>query len=359
MAISGYIGIPGSGKSYECVANVLLPAVLAGRRVVTNIIGVVPDVIYDYCVDKLRADRDALGQILVVDDDDMKKRDFFPYKGKDGVAVTDTFCKAGDLILADELWRLWDKDSSICAEHRSFFAEHRHFTDPETGVSCDFVFMNQSLSTVARYIKDRTSKTFRMTKLTALGLAKRYRVDVFEGVKLVKASRIQSYQCGYKKEIFPLYKSYDGNNGNEKVVDKRESIFQPKFIFTFFILPLIFLTIGSFYIIQFFSPDTSPMLDKQNATALKSSSPTGSDTLQTSQAQSQGLPPRPVVSADWRIGGRLVKQGVGFVVMINNDGRVRTEPLTSFTFDGLFMSGEIDNEKITVWSGQITKGVSK
>ncbi|WP_370618328.1 zonular occludens toxin domain-containing protein [Citrobacter meridianamericanus] len=82
MAISGYIGIPGSGKSYECVANVLLPAVLAGRRVVTNIIGVVPDAIYDYCVDKLKADRDALGQVLVVDDDDMKKKDFFRIKVK-------------------------------------------------------------------------------------------------------------------------------------------------------------------------------------------------------------------------------------------------------------------------------------
>ncbi|WP_370618253.1 zonular occludens toxin domain-containing protein [Citrobacter meridianamericanus] len=76
MAISGYIGIPGSGKSYECVANVLLPAVLSGRRVITNIIGVVPDVVYDYCVDVLRADRDALGILIVVDDDAMKKRDF-------------------------------------------------------------------------------------------------------------------------------------------------------------------------------------------------------------------------------------------------------------------------------------------
>ncbi|WP_370618326.1 zonular occludens toxin domain-containing protein [Citrobacter meridianamericanus] len=263
------------------------------------------------------------------------------------------------MIIADELHRLWDKDSAICNEHRSFFAEHRHFTDAETGVSCDFVFMNQSLATVARFIKDRTSKTFRMTKLTALGLSKRYRVDVFEGVKLVKTSRIQSYQCGYKKEIFPLYKSYDGNNGNEKIVDKRQSVFQPKFVFIFFIIPLISLAVGLFFIIRFFSPDSSPLLDTQNATTKNSSASTASGASRTSQPQSQGLPPRPVVSADWRIGGRLVKQGVGFVVMVNTDGRVRTEPLTSFTFNGLFMSGEIDNEKITVWSGQITKGASK
>lgn len=355
MAISGYIGIPGSGKSYECVANVLLPAVLSGRRVVTNIEGVKPDIIYDYCVDKLSADRQALGELLVVHDDDMKKRDFFPYKGKDGLAAPDTFCKAGDLIIADEIHRLWDKDSAICSEHRSFFAEHRHFTDDLTGVSCDFVFMNQSLATVARFIKDRTSKTFRMTKLTALGLSKRYRVDVFEGVKLVKASRIQSYQCSYKKEIYPLYKSYDGINGNEKTVDKRESILQPKFVIIYLLLPVIILSIGVYYTVQFFSPDSSP-LNTANSNKPKEATAAGNS---SPASYTPPPPPRPVVSADWRIGGKLMKDNIGFVVLVNTDGRVRTEPLTSFTFNGLFMSGEIDNEKITVWSGQITKGASK
>lgn len=39
MAISAYIGIPGSGKSYEAVCNVIIPAFTSGRRVVTNIYG--------------------------------------------------------------------------------------------------------------------------------------------------------------------------------------------------------------------------------------------------------------------------------------------------------------------------------
>ena len=36
MAISAYIGIPGSGKSYETVCNVIIPAFTSGRRVVTT-----------------------------------------------------------------------------------------------------------------------------------------------------------------------------------------------------------------------------------------------------------------------------------------------------------------------------------
>lgn len=356
MAITGYIGIPGSGKSYECVANVLVPAVLSGRRVVTNIVGVVPDVIYDYCVDTLKADRNGLGVVIVVDDDVMKQKDFFPYKGKDSVAVTNTFCKAGDLIIADEIWRLWDKDSALPAEHRSFFAEHRHFTDPDTGISCDFVFMNQSLSTVARYIKERMSKTFRMKKMTAIGLSKRYRVDVFEGDKLTKASRIQSYHCSYKKEIFPLFHSYDGGNGNEKIVDKRESALQPKFVFLYMLLPLFCIAVGGYSAVQFFK---SPVTEAKESPAPTSSSAPVNSAPVASSSVSPSPPPRPTVSPDWRIGGRLMKNGVGFVVLVNIDGRVRTEPLTTFTFNGLFMSGEVDNEKVTVWSGQINKGVSK
>lgn len=37
MAISAYVGVPGSGKSYEVVKSVILPAIKSGRRVVSNI----------------------------------------------------------------------------------------------------------------------------------------------------------------------------------------------------------------------------------------------------------------------------------------------------------------------------------
>ncbi|WP_280528188.1 zonular occludens toxin domain-containing protein [Dickeya dadantii] len=40
MSITAYIGINGSGKTYEVVRSVILPAFLNGRRIVTNITGV-------------------------------------------------------------------------------------------------------------------------------------------------------------------------------------------------------------------------------------------------------------------------------------------------------------------------------
>ena len=39
MAINAYTGLMGSGKTYEVVSSVVLPALLKGRRVVSNIEG--------------------------------------------------------------------------------------------------------------------------------------------------------------------------------------------------------------------------------------------------------------------------------------------------------------------------------
>ncbi|PRW39039.1 zonula occludens toxin domain protein [Escherichia coli] len=43
----------------------------------------------------------------------------------------------------------------MTAEKKSFIAEHRHFTHPETGISCDLVIVNQSLSNIARFLKTK------------------------------------------------------------------------------------------------------------------------------------------------------------------------------------------------------------
>ena len=37
MSITAYTGLPGSGKTYGVVQHVIVPALQAGRRVVTNI----------------------------------------------------------------------------------------------------------------------------------------------------------------------------------------------------------------------------------------------------------------------------------------------------------------------------------
>jgi zona occludens toxin len=49
MPINAYVGLMGSGKSYEVVSSVIVPAVSQGRRVVTNVEGLQDDEIKAYC----------------------------------------------------------------------------------------------------------------------------------------------------------------------------------------------------------------------------------------------------------------------------------------------------------------------
>ncbi|MDE8035764.1 hypothetical protein OQ257_11415 [Actinobacillus equuli subsp. equuli] len=242
MAIFAYTGIPGSGKTYEVVSSVILEAFKKGRCIVTNIEGIDEQRFIDYCLSTSKLTRSDLGSILKVTDDDCQRDDFFPFKGSVG-----TICKAGDLICLDEIWRIFPSDK-IHENHRSFIAEHRHFTN-ENGDCCDLVVINQAISGVPRFIKDRVETTFVMKKMTMLGSSRRYRVDVFTGAKVNKSTLVAQYHNKYNNAIFALYKSFDGINGKQNVVDGRQNIFKsPQFLFTvFFGLVCIF---GSGYLLM-------------------------------------------------------------------------------------------------------------
>lgn len=239
MAIYAYTGIPGSGKSYEVVSSVIVENFKKGRTIVTNIEGISEDKLIDYCLSDVKLTREQLGTLLKVTDSDCQRDDFFPYKGS-----TDTICKAGDLICIDEVWRIFPSDK-IHPNHRSFIAEHRHFTN-DKGDCCDLVVINQSISGVPRFIKDRVETTFVMKKMSMLGLNKRYRVDVFVGAKVNKASMVTQYHNKYNPDIFNLYKSFDGINGKQNVIDDRQNVFKSGKFKLIMLLGLLGLSLGAY-----------------------------------------------------------------------------------------------------------------
>ena len=344
MAISAYIGVPGSGKSYEAIANVIIPAYQHGRRIVTNIVGVNIEKIHDYCLVKKKCDATLLGEILVVSDEQVSQSGFFPSKEN-----PDAFCQAGDLIVIDEAWRIFGSDAKLSDEQRSFIAEHRHFSHAKTGISCDLVIINQALTNVARFLKDRIETTYRMSKHKALGLTSRYRVDVFSGTKLFKSNKTISYQNKYDPDIFTLYSSYDGQNGTEKATDKRQSVFGSLRVKLFLIgFPILFL-MSFYFLYQFFTRlnstpetvDVAPIV--QSIPADKLSFPVTTTTAKQFQ---------PAISTEWRIAGRLTQNNRAFIVLSDSAGRLRLEPASQFTYSGLMTTGTIDNEHITFYSGR-------
>nr|DAT31064.1 MAG TPA: zonular occludens toxin [Inoviridae sp.] len=371
MAISAYVGIPGSGKSYEVVLSVILENYIKGRRIVTNIEGISDDKVRDYCLTKKNAKEEDLGSLVKVTDEDCQRDDFFPYKGSYG----STICKAGDLICIDEVWRIFPTNE-IKENHRSFIAEHRHFTDEITGVCCDLVVINQSVSGIPRFIKDRIETTFVMSRLVALGFKKRYRVNVYVGVKCNKQGLVAQYQNKFNDEIFNLYKSFDGVNGKQTVIDDRQNFFKSGT----FRLMMIFIILAfgySYYSLKdFISPkkQDSEQLEevkefkeienkeeiKPNNTAVNKSNESVNnddfggfgDIYRSMKAKDELVRNnKELLSKNWRITGELVKDGRLFVVLIDRKNNLRLEPRSLFENEGRSLKGVIGGEVVSYYSG--------
>lgn len=345
MAITAYIGTPGSGKSYEIVRSVIIPAICAGRRIVTNIYGLSYENIIEYCErKKLLKDDVSVGEIIVVENKRVTESDFFPVKENQDKSL----CQPGDLVILDECHRFFTSDRSLSGDARIFAAEHRHYADPETGFTCDMILVNQALSTLPRFLKERVEQTFRMKKLNALaGFGNKYRVDVFDGVKLTKATRITYYIESYKKDIFPLYKSHDAPGAVEVKADGRGTVFKKSSVIFFF----MFLAFTAFviwrYAVPYFFPDAGKH-NRINDSVTAQVNNTDTSVLRNNQ---QNQPQREdAVSSEWCITGRVKRFNVPYILLKDNSGRLRMVSSDGFKGDGLMLEGVVDGKKVVAWS---------
>ena len=348
MPINAYTGLMGSGKSYECVSSVIVPAVRAGRRVVTNVDGIDGDAIRAYCQEKFGIEADQLGEVVHCTNDDIGEADFLPH-GRDDVK---TFCQPGDMICVDEAWRFWGTDCKLLAEHKVFFREHRHYVDPKTKVSCDLVLMVQDISDLNRALKVVVEVTFRTTKLKTIGLNRSYRVEWWEGYKLTNKGRVGVQNKRYDNDIFPLYSSYSGGKGRELQVDSRQNVLKSPKLWLLAVGVLAMGAVSLYSIVSFFNPkaaeDVSPMPVSEGA----GSSSTASSKAPGASAIQQ-VRPVPQYSDSWRIVGTFEIDGDLMIVVAGLDGRTRLEHPSAFQHVGTaaVMTGEVDGKRVSTWSG--------
>src|SRR5690606_3549982 len=163
MAIEAYVGLPGHGKSYGVVEHVIIPSIREGRHVVTNI---------PLQCDDLIADFGASGAQITQLPEDWFERDDMG-----------DFIPPGSVAVLDELWRRWPaglKANNALLADKSLLAEHRHRVD-DKGRSMRIVLVTQDLSQVASWVRILVEQTYKMTKLTAIGSTKKFRVDIYLG----------------------------------------------------------------------------------------------------------------------------------------------------------------------------------
>src|SRR5476649_2009821 len=246
MAVTAYVGEPGSGKTYEVVSEVIVPAIRSGRRVVTNIRGINADEIRAYLLVDLKVPESDLGSVVTVESDQIKPGFFYEE------TRTDTIVQPGDVVIIDECWRWFAKGMTIDPATFTFFRMHRQFVDGR-GTSCDVVLISQSIQDIDRKVVVVVEKHFRMEKYKAFGSKKRYSVEMFNGYKVSGNARVRIMARKYNPRFFPFYSSYAGKGGDEREVDKRFNIWKSPFFLVGVPCALVLVALGIWGVFRFFS----------------------------------------------------------------------------------------------------------
>jgi zona occludens toxin len=213
MAFTAYTGLPGSGKSYNVVKHILLPAVKQGRPVWTNI----------PLNEEVWLEEFGYCPVQFKTEDAAKNPNFFLEELPKGV-----------LCVVDEVQLIWPSGMSVhqfSKEQREFFSMHRHMVGEE-GFATQIILVTQDMGHIANYLRSLTEFTFHHKKLTELGLNKyvvaQYQGSVTGSSPSEKSLISRSAPRSYEKEIYKFYKtstqSETGLVGDEVRADKRSSI---------------------------------------------------------------------------------------------------------------------------------------
>lgn len=359
MPINAFGGGPGSGKTYGVIEHVILPAIAAGRFVLTNIDGLDVEAIYAYVAQHFYKGKIiCIGHIRTCGRNRPSDDDFFPGDAsldKPQLCPTGDLDRVvgGDLVVIDEATRYWPMGDKVSKQAAFFFREHRHFAN-EMGHTCDLVVIDPDLMLLSRPLRGKIELSSLTHKPKGIGL-NRYVVRLFRGCKLTVKPQSVLGPYAFKKEIYDLYKSYSHENAKETAVDGRQNIFASKVLWFYIGGVALMMCIGVWGAWRFFNPPSSQT--KVVDPALSNGGTSGA--VVASGSVSQPLPVRPVFSETWRVVGRITVDGLPWVVVADSAGRLRLESPSAFVGAGAAIIGDVDGAKVSVWSGPVNKGLEK
>lgn len=340
MSVVAYTGLPRSGKSYSVTQYVLLPAFKTGRKIITNIPLNKSEILKQYP----NANFQIFDNREPIDD---------PLFWEN--------IEAGALIVIDECWRYWASGIKACdfpESQREFFAMHGHKVGLN-GLTQQIVLVTQDLSQVATIARLLVEETFRTTKLNAIGMNNRYRVDIYTGAQtgqnIPTSLRVRELTGTYKSSIYKYYKSHTmsetGTAGDESKMDNRGNLlksFRIKAIILFIIIAPIF----SYILFSNFAESyTEPAVKRPLRTVTKTVPV--QKTLKINKAESKKL--KLNLSNRWRIIGTITNKKQRKAI-IKSGSIVRMIDLEDYCKQTNVTTGYeciVENEYITEYSGFI------
>ncbi|MFG5864583.1 zonular occludens toxin domain-containing protein [Metapseudomonas sp. CR1201] len=387
MALNGYFGKPGSGKSYSVVEYVVIPALQKGRHVVTNI-PLEADLLTQVYGGRItQLPLDAL--------DDPQLPELIPH---------------GAVAVIDECWRRWpsgQKVNKASVDDLQWLKEHRHRVDGE-GNAMQVVLVTQDPADLAAWVRKLIAHSFHMHKLEEVGAAKRFGIKVYRGCptgeRIPEKLLIREAYGTYKPEIYQYYRSATQSQtldvGDEKAMDKRVSVWGSWQMITILVFVPLALSIGGYLLYDYFASKLAPQKEVAEvvqevpqpvAQAAPSHlvNPWPEDMLPAApvpaQAQTVAAPVAvdPPLSGLWRIGGFIRRsdkprdpnwQSIGGynqpdvtdpqarenwapdqVLLRSMFGTRRITMDQCKTYpDGVQVYCDVDGERVTAWSGQQT-----
>ncbi len=228
MAFSAYSGSTGSGKTYEVVQNVIVKALGQGRRVITNVAGLNIEKIHAY-LRKQGIDEDRFGELVKLPPIERCAGQFAqireiedPQEGQAEaeLVLENSLIRGGDVLVLDEVWRIWKRGAKIHPNDEMLWRMHRHILHPVTNVSVDIVLITQNWPDLNTTLRGLVHQRFVMRKHTSLGFSKNYIVSIYD--QGARSPHVQ-IQRKFKQEIYNLYKSHtlgDGEGKEEKIDDR-------------------------------------------------------------------------------------------------------------------------------------------
>ncbi len=340
MAITAYTGPPGAGKSHAMMKELVVPALMVGRRVLTNIDGVDQDAVKAYCLERVE-DVAQLGELLCFDGADALKPGFFP---DEAIPDSETKVKGGDLVVFDEWALYFPRRGNLPpgCNVEAFLRWHRHL-NADDGTATDVAIGTQLASDVHQNFRGLIAKSYKFRKLTALGADRQYTWQLFEGHLQPKGGHYKTGTGTYDKQIFPLYASSAAATQGKHVeirTNKKESIWSGYKAWLAIGAPVVLVLGGG---VGLWSVYSGP--DPVSAQAL-ASAPGAPGAPGAPVAPGQAISAQASPTSPWRIVGQIDGDEGVRVIVTDEKGAVRMLKPRDFEFDhGRAVSGTIDGQR--------------
>lgn len=282
MAITFHEGLPGAGKSYEACSEQILPALLSGRSVITNIEGInharfsqatgIP-------LPLLRKILICVDNTDIVDPEERveaQKQAFIDLTPKDS------------LVVIDEIQNLFPAvRQKLDPNWQRFISEHRHD-------GLDIILMGQDRRDCHSMWRRRVELVVTFLKQTALGRPDSYRWETHQCIGPDKYQKISSGSKKYDPQYFGLYSSHtEGTHNKATKLDDRANIFKTGKFKAFAAAVLVLPVLGIYGTYNVFADPSAVASTQESQPAPASASQGKYSTYKPQPAPTQAPKPKP------------------------------------------------------------------